>query len=148
MKKILLCTLILVLSFQLIASAAVGGTKSRRVAPPSKPPTTQTAPSNSSDYKPSAPAKSYNEKAPESKQATPQTAQSMSQQAGTGGFLRNLGMFGGGMLLGGMLSSMFGFGAGGMFAQLIDMFITMLLFMGVLMAGRYAWNKLTTKRKM
>ncbi|CUH94911.1 hypothetical protein P22_0980 [Propionispora sp. 2/2-37] len=148
MKKIILCTLVLVLSFQLIASAAIGGTKSRRIAPSSKPPTTQTAPSKSSDYKPSAPAKSYNEKAPEAKQANPQTAQSMSQQTNTGGFLRNLGMFGGGMLLGGMLSSLFGFGAGGMFAQMIDMLIAMMLFMGVLMAGRYAWNKLTNKRKM
>lgn len=146
MKKIVLFTVLFIFSCNIISFAAVSGSKARRATPPSKPPTTQStsaaSPSNN-DYKPSTPAKNLNEKAPETKQSTTQT---VNQQSSTGGFLRNMGMFGSGMLLGGMLSSMFGFGSTGMFAQLADMLITMLMFAGLLFVGRTLWNKLKNNK--
>lgn len=148
MKKIVLFTLLFIFSCNLVSFAAVSGSKARRATPPSKPPTTQSAPANSpanNDYKPSTPAKNLNEKAPEAKQSA---APAINQQSNTGGFLRNMGMFGSGMLLGGMLGSMFGFGPTGMFAQLVDMMITLLVFAGVLLIGRTLWNKLKSKRNM
>lgn len=144
MKKIVLFTLLFIFSFNLVSFAAVSGSKARRATPPSKPPTTQSAPANS-DYKPSTPAKNLNEKAPEAKQSA---APAVNQQSNTGGFLRNMGMFGSGMLLGGMLSSMFGFGSTGMFAQLADMMITMLMFGGILFIGRTIWNKLKNNKSL
>jgi len=135
MKKLSLLTLLLMFAFNVVCFAAVSGAKPRMSSPAPKPPTTQTAPN--SNYKPSAPASSYSEKAPAVKSTTPQTA----PQPATGGFMRTLGMIGGGMLLGGFLSSMFGFGATGMFANLIGILFNVVLLVGVFLAGRFLWQK-------
>ncbi|MDF2501880.1 MAG: hypothetical protein K0Q77_2594 [Anaerosporomusa subterranea] len=140
MKKLLLLTFVFVFAVNAVGFAAVGGSKPR-MSSPSRPSTTQTAPPPASSYKPSAPASSYTEKAPAAKAATPQPA----QQATTGGFMRNIGMLGGGMLLGGLLGNMFGFGQTGMLANLIGVLFNIMILAAVFMAGRYVWNKITNR---
>lgn len=141
MKKLLLLTFLFMFAFSTVSFAAVSGSKPKPSAPAAKPPTTQSAPSQNkpSEYKPSAPAQSYNEKAPAAA-AKPNT-QTPAQQNSSGGFLRNAGLFGGGMLLGSMLGGMFGFGNSGMFANLMGMFFNILLLAGIFMAGRFLWDK-------
>ena len=141
MKKLLLLTFVFMFAFNAVSFAAIGGSKSRMSAPKSKPPTTQTSPakSGSSDYKPSAPAQSYGDKAPAAAAAKP-NAQAATQ-SNSGGFLRTAGLLGGGMLLGSMLGGMFGFGGSGMFADIMGMLFNVMLLAGVFMAGRFLWNK-------
>jgi len=141
MKKLLLLTFLFMFAFNAVSFAAVSGSKSRTSSPASKPPTSQTSPakSGSSDYKPSAPAQSYGEKAPAAA-AKPNT-QAAQQPSQSGGFLRTAGLLGGGMLLGSMLGGMFGFGNSGMFANIIGMLFNVMLLAGVFMAGRFLWNK-------
>lgn len=139
MKKLWLLTILFVFAFNVVCFAAISGAKPRMSSPAPKPPTTQTTPQ--SGYTPSAPASSYSEQAPAVK---PPTAQAAPQPA-SGGFMRGLGTFGGGMLLGGLLGSMFGFGNTGMFASLMGMLFNVVLIVGVFMAGRYVWNKFKNK---
>jgi len=149
MKKILTLTLVLLFAFSTIGFAAKGGSKVRMPSPSPKPPTTQSAPSQKgvSDYKPSAPAQSYGDKAPAAAaKPNTQAGQQAMQQTG-GGFLRTAGLLGGGMLLGSMLGGMFGFGSEGMFAMLIGMFFNIIVLVGVFMAARFIWNKFKNKDK-
>jgi predicted lipid-binding transport protein (Tim44 family) len=140
MKKIFLLTFMFVFAFNAVSFAAVSGSKSKVSTPSPKPPTTQSSPSSSttSGYKPSAPAQSYSEKAPAAA-AKPNT-QTAQQQTGSS-FLRNAGLFAGGMFLGSMLGNMFGFGQSGMFADIIGMIFNVMLLAGVVMAGRFLWDK-------
>ncbi|QJW46898.1 hypothetical protein HA075_14425 [bacterium BFN5] len=138
MKKLLILTFLFAFAFNSIGFAAIGGSKLRMSAPRSTP--TQKAPSSTSDYKPSAPANSYSEKAPSAKTATPQAGQ---QPSTSGGFMRNLGMIGGGMLLGGMLGSMFGNSP--FMASLVEMLFNVLILAGIFIGGRYLWSKFKTK---
>lgn len=138
MKKLLILTFLFAFAFNSIGFAAIGGSKPKMSAPRSAP--TQQAPNSTSDYKPSAPASSYSEKAPAAKTATPQAGQ---QQSTSGGFMRSLGMIGGGMLLGGMLGSMFGNSP--FMASLVEMLFNVLILAGIFIGGRYLWNKFKTK---
>ncbi|WP_094604851.1 hypothetical protein SPSIL_018850 [Sporomusa silvacetica DSM 10669] len=140
MKKLLLLTFMFMFAFNAVSFAAVSGSKSKISSPSAKPPTTQSAPTqnSSTEYKPSAPAQSYGEKAPAA--AAKSNMQTPAQQNGSS-FLRNAGLFGGGMLLGSMLGGMFGFGGSGMFANIIGMLFNIILLAGVVMAGRFLWMK-------
>lgn len=140
MKKLLLLTFLFMFAFNAVSFAAVSGSKARTSSPSVKPPTTQSAPTQnkSTEYKPSAPAQSYGEKAPAAA-AKPNTQAPVQQNSG--GFLRNAGLFGGGMLLGSMLGGMFGFGNSGMFANIIGMVFNVMLLAGIFMAGRFLWEK-------
>lgn len=148
MKKLLLLTFVFMFAFQSMSFAAIGGSKGVS-APKSSPHTTQSAPSTSptspnktSDYKPSAPANSYSDKAP----ATAAKTQQAQQSTGSS-FLRNVGLFGGGMLLGSMLGGMFGLGSSGIFSEIIGMFFNVMIIGLIFMAGRYAWNRFQESRK-
>lgn len=134
MKKILLFSFMLLFAFHAVGFAAVSGSKAKPSAPASRPSTTQTAPSTG--YKPSAPANSYTEKAPAAKTAAQQAPAQTS-----GGFMRNLGLFGGGMLLGCLLGNMFGFGHSGMFANMMGILFNIVFLAAIFMAGRYLWDK-------
>lgn len=142
MKKLSLLTFLLLFAVNTMCFAAVSGSKSAP-APASRPSTTQTAPASTpaNGYKPSAPASSYSDTAP--KAAIPQTP----QQPASGGFMRNLGMLGGGMLLGSLFGGMFGFGNSGMFAMLAGLLFNVILIVGILMAGRFLWNKFKNSRE-
>ena len=125
MKKLLILTFLFAFAFNAVGFAAVSGGKPKMSAPKA-PSTQQAAPSTNSGYKPSAPANSYNEKAPA---AAAKPAQQNVQQPSSGGFLRNMALLGGGMML------------GSMFSEMIGLLFNVMLFAGVFMAGRYLWNK-------
>ncbi|MBP2656359.1 MAG: hypothetical protein H6Q73_3928 [Firmicutes bacterium] len=136
LKNLLLLMVVLIFAFNSVCFAAIGSSKTRVSSPASKSSsssTTQTAPA--SGYKPSAPASSYSDKAP----ASVATSQQTSNKSTSGGFLRNAAMFGGGMLLGGMLGSMFGFGHGSMGASIIGLLFNVIILVGIFMLGRYLW---------
>lgn len=148
MKRLLLLTFVFMFAFNAVSYAAIGGSKGMRKSPSMKPPTTQSAPTknNNSDYKPSAPAQSYNEKAPAAAaKPNTQTAQPAQQANTGGGFLRTAGLLGGGMLLGSMLGGLFGFGEAGMFASIMGMLFNIILLAAIFMAGRFLWNKFKNK---
>ena len=143
MRKLLVFTFLFMFAFQSLGFAAIGGAKKA----PSMPQTNsiqQKAPANSqtSGYKPSTSAQSYSEKAPAAK-----SQQSMPQQQNSSSFLRNLGMFGGGMLLGSMLSHAFGFGATGFFSEIIGMIFNVIAIGLIFMAGRYLWNRFRDSKR-
>ena len=140
MKKLMVLTVLFMFAFTTVSFAAVGGSK-RSSSPAPRPSTNQAAPAKNTtgDYKPSAPAQSYGDKAPAAA-AKPNTQPAQQQQTG-GGFLRSAGLFGGGMLLGSMLGGMFGFGDTGMFASMMGMLFNVILLAAVFMAGRFLWEK-------
>lgn len=149
MKKLLTLTFILMFALNATAFAAVSSSKPKSSSPAPKAPTTQTtpqaAPDQSSGYKPSAPSSSYNEKAPAAKTQS-QAAATQTAQPQSGGFMRSLATFGGGMLLGGLLGSMFG--ANSMMADLIGALFNVMLLAGVFMAVRYFWNQYKEKKEL
>ena len=150
MKKILLLTFLLLFAFQSLIFAAASSSKGSS-APRSSPSVSHPAsnapaatPGTTSGYKPSAPANSYNDKAPA---ATAKTQQPQPQQQSTGSsFLRNLGMIGGGMLLGSMLGNMFGFGSSGMFSQIAGILVNVMILGLIFMLVRYLWNRFQASR--
>jgi predicted lipid-binding transport protein (Tim44 family) len=138
MKKLLLLTFLLMFACQSMSFAAISGSKGVS-APRSAPSTSlQPAANSSSSYKPSAPAASYSNTAPTAAQ---------SQQSTGSSFLRNAGLFGGGMLLGSLFGGMFGAGSSGMFSQIIGMFFNALAIALLFMAARYGWNRFQESRK-
>ena len=141
MKRLLLLTMILVFAFHAVGFAAVSSSKPKAAPAPAKPPTTQQqAAPDAGGYKPSAPASSYSEKAPATA-AKPNPQTMPQQQPATGSFMRNMALFGGGMLLGSLLGNMFGFGAGSFFAEMIGALFNILLLVGVFLGARYLWSR-------
>lgn len=150
MKKLLLFTFLFLFALQSMAFAAVSGSKGSSAPRPSAPsvsqpstpsapaPAAPSSPSTAPGYKPSAPASSYSDKAPAAAAKPQQPAQ---QQSTGSSFLRNAAMIGGGMLLGSMLGNMFGFGANGMFAEIIGVLFNLMLVFLVVFGIRYAWNR-------
>jgi len=143
MKKTLLLVLIAVFAWNSVCFAAIGGSKVKVTAPRVNSSTTQSSPSTG--YKPSAPAASYNEKAPNAVQ-TPKTA-NLNQQTATGGFWKKAALFGGGMLLGGLVGSMFGFGGNGLFASLAGLIVNLMVLGGIFLFARYLWTRYKTSKK-
>jgi len=142
-KKLLLITFLFIFAFQAIGFAAVSSSRPRISSPVPKPPTTQTAPSPSSGYKPSAPANSYSQTAPAAKSTSPSTV----QQPASSGFMRGFGLFGGGMLLGSLLGGTFGFGPTSGFATLAGILFNIFLIGGIIMAGRFLWEKFKQRQQ-
>ena len=154
MKKIIALTLMLMMFVSTVCFAAVSSSgskssssrscKSSTSAPAS---TSKTAPSGSGNYKPSAPASSYSDKAP-AKQSTPSVQQNAQPQSSGSSFWRNASLFGGGMLAGSMLGNLFGYGnhmgmGGG--SSLFGMLFNLLLIGGLIMGIRFLWNKYKNK---
>ena len=138
MRKKLLLIVVFIFALNSVCFAAVGGSKVKMSSPSMKSSTTQTAPASSvNSYKPSASPNSYSDKAPAS---SVQAAKPANTQSQSGGFLRKAALFGGGMLLGGLLGNMLGFGAGGMFASIIGMLVNIAIVVGIFMVGRYLWR--------
>ena len=147
MKRILLLTFLLIFALNSLALAAKS---SSRPSSPSRPststPAAKTAPAQempNSGYKPSAPVNSYSDKAPAVKPpAPPQAAQS-----GGSSWLRNAGMIAGGMMLGGMLSSMFGHGSTGWLADILGILISLIPIVAIFMLGRFLWLRHKEKQQ-
>ena len=124
-------------SFVSTAYAAKGGAKMSipKSAPAPKAPaagatsngsTSKSVSGNGSSYAPSKDAKRLEKNAPSSSRL--------------GSIMRGIGIFAGGMLLGSMLSHLFGMGSG-MFADILGLLMNGLLIVVAIMAVRWLWNK-------
>ena len=144
MKKVFVLTFLLIFALSGFCDAAKSSSRpaSRPSAPTQSAPAARTAPD--SGYKPSAPAKSYNDKAPAAKQpAASQTAQPSTGSS----WMRNIGMFAGGMMLGGFLSNMLGFGNSGMLADIMGMLFSIVPIILIFMLGRFLWVRYKSRRE-
>ena len=119
--------------------ARVGGISHAPAAAPKATPAKPAAGANSKSavsgngekYAPSKDAKSLDKNAPAS-QNMGRGMTNTSQSTGWGSRLRNIGLFAGGMLLGSMLGSMFGFGGMGMMADVLGLLMNILIAAGVI----------------
>ena len=135
-------------SFVSTAYAAKGGAKMSipKSAPAPKAPaagatsnanTSKSVSGNGSSYAPSKDAKSLEKNAKSNTAAANANTQSSSR---LGSIMRGIGIFAGGMLLGSMLSHLFGMGSG-MFADIMGLLMNGLLIVVAIMAVRWLWNK-------
>nr|WP_317429117.1 hypothetical protein [uncultured Mitsuokella sp.] len=145
-------------SFMNTAYAAKGGAKmsvpkSAPAAP--KAPATSTnnasqsksVSGNGSSYAPSKDAKSLDKNAPAANTKSNAAAGTNTQGSSRlGSFMRGIGLFAGGMLLGSMLSHLFGMGSG-MFADIMGLLMNVIMVVAAVMVVRWLWNKFRgTKR--
>ena len=149
MKRILLLTFLLIFALNSFAFAAKSSSKPSSPSRPSTSapaaPTTSPAQATpSTGYKPSAPAHTYSDKAPAVKPPAPPQA---APQSSGSSWLRNAGMFAGGMLLGGMLSNMFGHGNSGMLADILGILISVIPIIAIFMLGRFLWLRHKEKQQ-
>ena len=141
------------------AEAAKGGA---RIAPRSAPapkaaPSTQSGSQsksvsgNGAGYAPSKNANQLDKNAPAAgaKANTPGAANAASTaQRGTGwgNTLRNIGLLAGGMMLGGLLASMFGMG-GGFLADILGVLANVAIAVVAFMAIRWLWNRFRGRKE-
>ena len=141
------------------AEAAKGGA---RIAPKSAPapkaaPSTQSGSQsksvsgNGAGYAPSKNANQLDKNAPAAgaKANTPGAANAASTaQRGTGwgNTLRNIGLLAGGMMLGGLLASMFGMG-GGFLADILGVLANVAIAVVAFMAIRWVWNRFRGRKE-
>lgn len=98
---------------------------------------------NGSSYAPSKDAKSLNKEAPAANSKSNAAAGTKNQAQSSsrlGSIMRGIGIFAGGMLLGSMLSHLFGMG-GGMFADILGLIMNGILIVMAIMVVRWLWNK-------
>lgn len=137
-----------------VAYAAKGGAKlggGAKSAPKAESPkaaepaagTSKSVSGNGESYKPSKDAKSLEKNAPASNAAAAKsntaanTAQSGSRW---GNVMRNIGLLAGGMMLGHLLSSMFGMG-GGMLGDILGLVFNVLMVVVAFMVLRWLWQR-------
>lgn len=149
--KIFALVMICFFSVYAVGDAARGGSRIKAPSAPKttqKAPVTKTDPSKDSGYKSSAPANSYSDKAPAANK-TPNSAVN-NAAAGQpsspfGGFMRNVGMFAGGMMLGSLLGSMFGMN--GFMTDVMGLLVNVLIFGAVIILAKVLWDKFRNKDK-
>ena len=140
-------------SFVSTAYAAKGGAKMSipKSAPAPKAPaagatsnanTSKSVSGNGSSYAPSKDAKSLEKNVPAANAKSNTAAANANTQSSRrlGSIMRGIGIFAGGMLLGSMLSHLFGMGSG-MFADIMGLLMNGLLIVVAIMAVRWLWNK-------
>ena len=141
------------------AEAAKGGA---RIAPKSAPapkaaPSTQSGSQsksvsgNGAGYAPSKNANQLDKNAPAAgaKANTPgatNAASTAQRGTGWGNTLRNIGLLAGGMMLGGLLASMFGMG-GGMLADILGVLANVAIAVVAFMAIRWVWNRFRGRKE-
>ena len=141
------------------AEAAKGGA---RIAPKSAPapkaaPSTQSGSQsksvsgNGEGYAPSKNASQLDKNAPTAgaKANTPgaaNAANAAQRGTGWGNTLRNIGLLAGGMMLGGLLASMFGMG-GGMLADILGVLTNVAIAIVAFMAIRWVWNRFRSRKE-
>ena len=138
------------------AEAAKGGA---RIAPKSAPapkaaPSTQSGSQsksvsgNGAGYAPSKSANQLDKNAPAAgaKANTPNAAGAAQKGTGWGNTLRNIGLLAGGMMLGGLLASMFGMG-GGMLADILGVLTNVAIAIVAFMAIRWVWNRFRSRKE-
>ena len=138
------------------AEAAKGGA---RIAPKSAPapkaaPSTQSGSQsksvsgNGAGYAPSKSANQLDKNAPAAgaKANTPNAAGAAQKGTGWGNTLRNIGLLAGGMMLGGLLASMFGMG-GGFLADILGVLANVAIVVVAFMAIRWLWNRFRGRKE-
>lgn len=138
------------------AEAAKGGA---RIAPKSAPapkaaPSTQSGSQsksvsgNGAGYAPSKSANQLDKNAPAAgaKANTPNAAGAAQKGTGWGNTLRNIGLLAGGMMLGGLLASMFGMG-GGFLADILGVLANIAIAVVAFMAIRWLWNRFRGRKE-
>ncbi|AOH48942.1 hypothetical protein BCS37_11110 [Selenomonas sp. oral taxon 920] len=138
------------------AEAAKGGA---RIAPKSAPapkaaPSTQSGSQsksvsgNGAGYAPSKSVNQLDKNAPAAgaKANTPNAAGAAQKGTGWGNTLRNIGLLAGGMMLGGLLASMFGMG-GGFLADILGVLANVAIAVVAFMAIRWLWNRFRGRKE-
>ena len=142
------------------AEAAKGGA---RIAPKAAPKAAPAAPAaqsgsqsksvsgNGEGYAPSKNASQLDKNAPAAgaKANTPgaaNAANAAQRGTGWGNTLRNIGLLAGGMMLGGLLASMFGMG-GGMLADILGVLANVAIAVVAFMAIRWLWNRFRGRKE-
>ena len=139
------------------AEAAKGGA---RIAPKAAPSAPKAAPStqsgsksksvsgNGEGYAPSKSANQLDKTAPAAgaKSSTSNAASQAQKSSGWGNTLRNIGLLAGGMMLGGLLASMFGMG-GGMLADILGVLANVAIAVVAFMVLRWAWNRFLSRKE-
>ena len=142
------------------AEAAKGGARITPKAAPSAPKASSSTQSgsqsksvsgNGAGYAPSKNANQLDKNAPAAgaKANTPGAANAASTaQRGTGwgNTLRNIGLLAGGMMLGGLLASMFGMG-GGFLADILGVLANVAIAVVAFMAIRWLWNRFRGRKE-
>ena len=140
------------------AEAAKGGARiAPRTSPKPAAPAAQSGSQsksvsgNGEGYAPSKSASQLDKNAPAAgaKSTAPNAANAASQaqkSSGWGNTLRNVGLLAGGMMLGGLLASMFGMG-GGMFADILGVLANVAIAVIAFMAIRWAWNRFRGRKE-
>ena len=137
--------------------AAKGGARLAPKAAPSAPkaaPSTQSGSQsksvsgNGEGYAPSKSANQLDKNAPAAgaKANTAGAANAAQKSSGWGNTLRNIGLLAGGMMLGGLLASMFGMG-GGMLADILGVLANVAIAVVAFMAIRWAWNRFRSRKE-
>ena len=143
-----------------IAEAAKGGAKisipkSSKSAPkvninkaPAKSNSTNESKSVSGggkEYKPSKSAKDLNNTAPDVKSNTAANRTNVNPTANTGSAfgntLRNIGLFAGGMMLGGLIGSLLGDFGGGLLGDVLGLLFNIAIFYALYKGGRCLWDR-------
>ena len=134
------------------AFAAKGGARISAPAPKVAPAAPKTTPSagaehksvsgNGGSYAPSKSAKDLEKNAPAAKSGTGMMGNTAQSGSRFGSMMRNIGLFAGGMFLGSMLSHLFGFGMGGMMADIFGLLANVVMVMAVIFAVRWLFQKL------
>ena len=90
---------------------------------------------NNKEYAPSKKADQYKENAPAAKSntnAASNAAANAQKSTGWGSAMRTMGMLAGGMLLGSMLSHLFGFGGAGLFADIMGLVMNLVIIAAII----------------
>ena len=97
------------------------------------------------EYKPSKSAKDLNNTAPDVKSNTAASKTNTNPTANTGSAfgntLRNIGLFAGGMMLGGLLASLLGDFGGGLLGDVLGLLFNIAIFYALYKGGRYLWDR-------
>lgn len=139
-----------------VAYAAKGGAKvggGAKSAPKASAPKASTPSSNSKSvsgngesYKPSKDAKNLDKTAPNSNAKSSAMPNSNTQSGSRwGSALRNIGLLAGGMMLGHLLSQMFGMG-GGLLGDILGVVMNVILFLAVIMLVKWLWSKFRNRK--
>lgn len=146
--KVLVMAMLCFFSLYAVGDAARGGSRIKAPSAPKatqKAPVTKTDPSKDSGYKASAPANSYSDKAPAANAKTPNSAAAAQSSSPFGGFMRSVGMFAGGMMLGSLLGSMFGMN--GFMTDILGLLMNVLIIGAVVVLAKMLWNKFRNNDK-
>ena len=139
-----------------MAYAAKGGAKvggGAKSAPKASAPKASTPSSNSKSvsgngegYKPSKNAKDLDKTAPAANSKGNAVPNNNTQSGSRwGSVMRNIGLLAGGMMLGHLLSQMFGMG-GGLLGDILGLVMNVIMFLAVIMILKWLWNKFRSRK--